>query len=293
MASRNSGIVTFESIFGFSLFAPPLELPAQHYQSYATCGGGNCYSNGLKKCVKCGSTSKPKPKPKPAAKPRCSGGNCYSSGLKKCVRCGSTSSSAKKCGSGMCYSNGLQKCVKCGSTSSKAAPKLSCNLSGSLCLANNPRASSCGVTRYTNGGCSCNCKEKGTGARLGPAPKKGSVAREDPQTTSTGGIRPGTIPAGTQLSQITPANTRFGSFDIATLQASPPDVHAGAVMDAARAGEWQKLKLLQTVEGQSLFNITNKLQALAENAKNAQDPRLKQSYMDQICSRVTQSIRFI
>ena len=55
-------------------------------------------------------------------------------------------------------------------------------------------------------------------------------------------------------------------------------------MDAARAGEWQKLKLLQTVEGQALFNITNKLQGLAQNAQNSQDPRLIQSYKDSIAA---------
>ena len=202
MLPRNSGGLTFESIFGFSLSPPPMELPAEHYQSYATCGGGNCYSNGLKKCVKCGSTSKPKPKPKPASKPRCSGGNCYSNGLKRCVKCGSTSkpkASTPKCGSGLCYSNGLKRCVKCGSTSgSSGGVKLSCPLSPSLCLANSDRAnvSSCGVTRFNNGGCSCNCKSK-SGQRLGPAPKAGSVAREDPQTTSTGGLKKGVIPAGT------------------------------------------------------------------------------------------------
>ena len=38
-------------------FYEDFEFPADHPVAYAACGGGNCYSNGLKKCVKCGSTS--------------------------------------------------------------------------------------------------------------------------------------------------------------------------------------------------------------------------------------------
>ena len=43
-----------------------------------------------------------------------------------------------------------------------------CNLSGAICKANNPRASSCSVRTYTNGSCVCDCKTP-TGQNLTPA----------------------------------------------------------------------------------------------------------------------------
>lgn len=182
-------------------FYEDFEFPSTHPISYATCGGGNCFSNGLKKCVKCGSTSKPKPKPKPKAKPKC---NLTSSICKKNNSKASSCSVTSKC---VCNCKFPEQGGKTSLDLAKDAnkkmdenkAKAACNLTPQTCFTNSPRASKCGVTHFKAGGCSCNCTDKATGKRLGPAPKADDVEKEDAPVSTTGGLLPGQLPGTGQV----------------------------------------------------------------------------------------------
>ena len=169
-----------------------------------------------------------------------------------------------------CVNNGAQCRCETGVSVQK------CNLSGAICKANNPRAASCTVQTFTNGGCSCNCKTA-TGQALGPAPKPGSVASESKPVSSTP-LKPGVIPSpgglgspeaeGIGTTRPLSTNTKFGSYDIATLRAQPPGTYSGAVALAAANRQYDALVLLQTAEGHSYYDQLGHVQRLAQNLYN-------------------------
>ena len=201
---RPEEYVAYSAIPGFYY---DFEFPANDLISMASCGGGSCYSNGLKKCVKCGSTGKgtkyDKSKKKSSSPPKCSKGNCYSKGKGKCVKCGSTSkncsggkcysegkkacvvcgSTSKTCGGkGQCYSDGLGKCVQCGSTAKGGT--FSCDKTPQLCFANQPGASSCKVVTMKQGSCVCSCRDK-LGKEFSPIKDKSNVKSESAPASSS------------------------------------------------------------------------------------------------------------
>lgn len=172
---------------------------------------------------------------------------------------------------GTCSKRGWKyvKCVNNGThCTCDTGPTQKCNLTGAICKANNPRATSCSVRTYTNGSCVCDCKT-GTGQNLTPPAAPGTVRSVSKPVSSTT-LRPGIVPSA----PIT-ANTKFGSYDIAALKAQPPDVHGETVASVARAGELYKLQYLQTVEGQELFRTTKKLEGLEKQMRAAPDAKTK------------------
>ena len=83
----------------------------------------------------------------------------------------------------------------------------------------------------------------------------------------------------------------FGSYRVADLLKAPPEVNASAVAIAARNAELANLQLLQTVQGQALYSITQKLQRLGASAKAAPTEAMKRTYTDQIAALGPEALR--